>query len=499
MEHAYTGGELYIRLLRLGEQEELEPFLREALALIVDVAGAEQGYLELYARDAEADDGWRIAHGFSDDEIAAVRNRISHGIISKAIATGQILMTPAAYLDPRFREMHSVQTSRIEAVLCAPIGSGAPIGALYLHGAREFSKTQLADVEIFARHLAPFADRLLSHQAERGQDDETRGPRAALRVDGIVGRSGALAAVLRQVALVAPLDINVVITGESGTGKSQIARAIHDNGPRRGGPFVEINCGALPETLIESELFGALPGAHSTATRRIDGKVTAAERGTLFLDEITELPVAAQAKLLQLLQSRLYYPLGSTKPVTANVRVIAATNMDVQAAIAARRFREDLYYRLEVLPIRVPTLGERREDIPELARHFCNDTADRHRLPRLSMSPSGMQALQTAEWPGNVRQLAHMVEAAVIRATGEGAERVEVAHLFPATNGACPSDPSAGHPVSFQEATRRFQAQLLSKTLQDCDWNVVEAARRLDLARSYVYKMIRAFALGRPA
>jgi len=251
----------------------------------------------------------------------------------------------------------------------------------------------------------------------------------------------------------------------------------------------------LPETLVESELFGAYPGAHSTASRRIEGKVAAAERGTLVLDEVGELSLAAQAKLLQLLHSKHYYPLGSTRPVHADVRLIAATNSDLQAAVSAHRFREDLLYRLQVLPVRVPSLGERREDIPELAEHFLRCASERHRLPRLALSPGALRALEAAEWPGNIRQLAHAIEAAVIRAAGEGARQVEPAHLFP--QGALGT--AQREAVTFQEATRRFQAEFLREALDGYGWNVAETAKRLDLARSYVYQLIRAFGLGRPA
>ena len=171
--------------------------------------------------------------------------------------------------------------------------------------------------------------------------------------------------------MVSPLDVSILLTGESGTGKSQIARVVHENGPPRRHPFIEVNCAALPETLIESELFGAVAGGHSTATRSIPGKVAAAERGTLFLDEVSELTPASQGKLLQLLQSKQYFPLGASETRTADVRVIAATNTDLEAAVKRGRFREDLFYRLQVLPVRVPGLAERRDDIPELAHHFC--------------------------------------------------------------------------------------------------------------------------------
>jgi Nif-specific regulatory protein len=310
----------------------------------------------------------------------------------------------------------------------------------------------------------------------------------------VVGRSSALANAFQQAALVAPLDVNVLLTGESGTGKNLLARVIHDNGPRSTAPFVELNCAALPESLIESELFGALRGAHSTAQRSVEGKVAAAKGGTLFLDEIGEIPLLAQAKLLQLLQSKQYYPLGSAHPVVADIRLIAATNSDLAEAVSERRFREDLFYRLQILPIRMPSLAERREDIPDLARHFCVSAFDRHGLARLDLSPGALLALDAVDWPGNVRQLAHAIEAAVIRAAGEGARRVERHHVFPDLRGeAAGGDDS----LSFQEATRRFQRELLLKTLSETSWNVTEAARRLDLARSHVYNLIKAFGLER--
>src|SRR5205809_55738 len=298
--------DLYRRLLDLGRHDEPEPFLREALGLIVEVTGARQGYVELHDDDHTGTPRWSLAHGFTAEQLASVRAALSRGIIAEALATGKTIVTPSALLDERFRERESVR----------------------------------------------------------------------------IGRSAALATALQHVALVAPLDVHVLLSGETGTGKSQLARVIHDNGPRAAHPFVTLNCAALPETLIESELFGALPGAHSTATRRIEGKVESAERGTLFLDEIGELSPAAQAKLLHLLHAKEYYPLGGTRPLRANVRVIAATNTDLQQAVAEGRFREDLFYRLQVLPVRVPSLAERREDIPLLAAFFCAQACQRHGLAR---------------------------------------------------------------------------------------------------------------------
>jgi Nif-specific regulatory protein len=429
--------------------------------------------------------------------IDALRRAMSSGIVAAALDSGQTVVTQSALLDPRFQERKSVRASGIQAVLCAPIGAEPPIGVLYLQRLEPgtFSDEDQARVEMVARRLAPFADRLIAREAARGAADATRTVRSRLRLEGVIGRSAALGAVLQEIAMVAPLDVSVLFTGDSGSGKSQLARAIHDNGPRAGRPMVELNCAALPEALLESELFGAVRGAHSTATAAVQGKIAAAEGGTLFLDEVGELPLAAQAKLLQLLQAKVYYPLGSNRPVRADVRVIAATNADLQEAVQAHRFREDLFYRLHVLPIRVPSLAERREDVPELARHFAALAGERHGLPRLDLSPSALRLLPALDWPGNVRQLAHTVEAATIRAAGTGARQIERAHLFPSAADVPADLQEEG--LSFQEATRRFQARLLRETMDAAGGNVREVARRLDLTRSHVYNLLQVFGIER--
>lgn len=486
---------LSLRLLELGQQRDLEPFLREALALVVDAVDARQGYLELHDEEA-GEDGWWIAHGFTDVEVANVRGAISRGIIAEALATGQTIVTPSAVLDPRFGIRDSVRRSRIEAVLCAPIGADPPRGVLYLQGGAQpamFSDEERRRAESFARHLAPLVDRVLDEHRQRQQSDPTTALRATLRLDGVIGRSPALAAVLRQAALVAPLDVSLLITGQLGTGKTQLARVIHDNSPRALRPFVELNCAAIPDALLESELFGYVKGAFTGADTARDGKIRAAEGGTLMLDEVGELSMQAQAKLLQFLNSKTYYPLGSTTPITADVRVIAATNADLQLAVAEKRYREDLFFRLQVLPIRMPTLNERHEDIAALAAYYCAEHCASHRLPRLELSPGARRALEAAAWPGNIRQLIHVMLGAVIRAAGEGVGYVERTHLFPDD----PTAEDAAAAETFQEATRRFQKDLLKSALDETQWNVVETARRLDLARSHVYNLIKGFGLER--
>jgi Nif-specific regulatory protein len=479
--------DFYRRLLDLGGQDEIEPLLDEAMALIVEVTGAMSAYLELYDDDRDQPRFWKV-HGCSDEDVDAIRASISRGIIAAAIGEGKTLETASASADPRFKDLGSVRQKDIQAVLCAPVGTHPPIGVVYLQGrAREgqFTAVDRERAELFARQLASLADRLVSRRADRSTVDATREVRSRFHCPEIIGHSLALARVLNEASHVAPLDVDVLITGPNGTGKSALARAIARNSPRASGPFVDLNCAAIPETLIESELFGAERGAHSTAVRPVAGKVASAEGGTLFLDEVAELSAAAQAKLLQLLQARAYTPLGAAVPIRADIRVISASNADLRALVAARRFREDLYYRLHVLPLDMPGLAARREDIPELALHFAAEVCDRHRLPAVTVSPRTLAACQAATWPGHVRELAHAIEAAVIRARAQKTRTLREHHVFPEAK---PDDRDG--PMTFQEATRWFQRRHVLDALEKNDWNVAETARQLDVARSHVYNLI---------
>jgi Nif-specific regulatory protein len=492
--------DLFRQLLDLGHRDEIEPFLEEALSLIVAVTGAARGYLELQdsARRTVGPSAGSLswmARGCSDEDVAQIRQEFSRGVIAEALASGNTIVTASATDDPRFRDRGSVRDNHLQAVLCAPIGV-PPLGVLYVQDRTlpgPFSEDDRKLAETFARTVAVFADRLLVRRRLSSEADPTLPFRHLLRADGIVGRSEAIARLLKGVSIAAPINIDVLLTGPSGTGKTRVARLCHDSSSRAAGPFVEFNCAALTESLLESELFGHKRGAFTGADTDKTGLVRAADQGTLFLDEVAEIPLVAQAKLLKFLDSKRYYPRGATKSLPADVRIIAATNVDLESAVKNKTFREDLFHRLNVMPLAVPTLAERRDDIADFVRHFCRRTIDKFSLRTIEPSEGALRAAEAAEWPGNVRQLENAVQRAVIFASSEeGVLRFERRHLFP--DAGAPLSMSSRN-ITFQDATRAFQADLVKTTLQGVDWNVAEAAVKLDLARSHVYNLINAFGL----
>src|SRR5262249_53124494 len=310
--------DLYLRLLELAHASTLTPFLQEALSLLVEITGADEAYLELFEKDDSTESPrWWAARGLSNEQIQDVRASISRGIITEAVKSGRTVVTRSALLDPRFSGRDSVAGAGIEAVLCAPIGAeDPPSGVLYLtcvDPAQEFADEDQRRVELVTRHLAPLTDRLLLQERLKGSEDATHPWRRKLRLDGLIGRSASMAEVLREVAVAAPSSKTALLVGEAGTGKSHLARLIHENGPRAGRPFVEVNCTSIPENLVEAELFGYKKGAFTGATGDRIGLVGQAERGTLFLDEIGDLPWQTQAKLLHLLQSKEYRPLSNDR------------------------------------------------------------------------------------------------------------------------------------------------------------------------------------------
>ena len=313
----------------------------------------------------------------------------------------------------------------------------------------------------------------------------------------IVGRSYPIRALLERIEKVAATPARVLITGENGTGKELVARAIHRGSARERKPFVEVNCAAIPSELIESELFGHMKGSFTGAISDRAGKFEQADHGTLFLDEIGDMSLAAQAKVLRVLQDGVVTRIGGNKPVQVDVRVLAATNKDLEEEINAGRFREDLFYRLNVVPISVPALRERREDIELLVIHFLQQLAIRDGLPARSITDDALKALTALDWPGNVRELRNTVERLVILANAPVIGINDVERLV----GRRAAEPAGlGALVecgTFEEFKQEAERAFLVAKLRAFDWNVSETARALDMPRSNLYKKIERYGLTR--
>ena len=313
--------------------------------------------------------------------------------------------------------------------------------------------------------------------------------RAKLHFDGILGESPALHAALNRAARVIPRPtVTVLITGETGTGKELLARAIHYNGPRRDAPFVDVNCAAIPEQLLESELFGHEKGAFTGAVGSKPGLMQLADGGTLFLDEIGHLAMPLQGKILRALEERVIRRVGGTRAIPFDVRLIAATHVDLAEAVRRGEFREDLYYRLNVVPIELPALRARGDDILTIARHFLMRFAREYDLEPLQLSPAATRALRERRWTGNVRELRNVIERAVLLASGPTLEMDDVAEAprVEHANGVLP------FPATIAELNRAAVARMLEL----CGGNKTEAARRLGISRPRLHRLLGASGAG---
>ncbi len=323
-----------------------------------------------------------------------------------------LMMPEVSGLD--FLKALKAEQPGVEVVLVTAYGTVERAIEAMKGGASEFLEKPIS-VDL----LKLVVGRCLERVALRQEISRLRGAvHAGEGLGRLIGRSPKMRAVFELAKTLAPVDSTVLILGETGTGKELLARELHEASERRGRPFVAVSCGAIPETLLESELFGHDRGAFTGATRARPGKFEAADGGTIFLDEIGEIPPAVQLKLLRVLQEKEIERLGETRPIKVDVRVVAATHRDLEAMMRAGRFREDLYYRLNVLPIRMPPLRERPEDIPLLAAHFLRRFAERFKKPVTGIAPTALQALLAHSWPGNVRELEHAIERAVIMTPG---------------------------------------------------------------------------------
>jgi len=440
-----------------------------------------------------------VAHGLSAEARRRGHYKLGEGITGQVVASGEPLVIPRVSEEPRFlnrtRSRGNLGKNDV-SFICVPIKTGSQtVGALSVD--RLFSddvslEEDLRLLVIISGLLAQSVGRLQASNAERESLlNENRTLRRALaekyQVENLIGKSSRMQEVFDMVLRVARSNATVLLRGESGTGKSMVAKAIHFNSPRKDRPFVTVNCSALPETLIESELFGHERGAFTGANARKEGRFEVAQGGTIFLDEIGELPHAVQVKLLHVIQEREFQRLGAGRPVRSDVRIVAATNKNLEDAMQRGQFREDLYYRLNVFPIYLPALRERRTDIMLLAEHFLSKYADENSRPIHRISTPAIDLLMQYHWPGNVRELQNCIERAVLVCDGN----VLRAHHLPVT---LQTGETAGAPGrarrSLADAVASFEKEVIIEALKEARGNQSKAARTLETSLRIVnYKI----------
>ncbi|HEX8118204.1 MAG TPA: sigma 54-interacting transcriptional regulator, partial [Pyrinomonadaceae bacterium] len=397
----------------LRETSELQ---RELLRLVFEAVPAERGAILLVGEDGRVVSEF----GLDRDEGGADTVEVSRTILRQVLEEGTAVLA-GDLIEGGFDNVESLQAARLSSLLCAPLVLyGRALGAVYLTTANpstRFDEGHLQLVTVICR-IAAVALNNARHVEQLESENDLLRAEATVE-HGMVGESPAVKKVYQFIARVAAADTTVLVRGESGTGKELAARALHQNSPRRERPFVAINCAALTETLLESELFGHERGAFTGAIAQKKGKLEVADGGTLFLDEVGELAPALQAKLLRVLQEREFERVGGTRTIRVDVRVVAATNRDLEEAVRKGGFRQDLYYRLNVVSFEMPPLRERREDIPLLASYFVSKYASKFKRRVTGLSPEARACLVNYDWPGNVRELENAVERAVVMCTGE--------------------------------------------------------------------------------
>jgi transcriptional regulator with GAF, ATPase, and Fis domain len=368
----------------------------------------------------------------------------------------------------------------------------APVGVVEVLnpvGQRLFTAEDVTLLQVFGNLAAIAVRNAQTHERLQRQNQGLRATAAGDRL--IVGTSAALKAVLALCDKVAASNATVLLLGETGTGKEVAARYVHHASDRRDAPFVAINCAALTETLLESELFGHEKGAFTGAVSQKIGRFEMADGGTLFLDEIGEISPSTQVKLLRVLQDQEFVRVGGTRVVACDVRIIAATNRDLKAAIADGRFREDLYYRLNVFPVPVPPLRERRDDIPALADHVIQRSAREFGRPAPRLSVDALAVLTAHRWPGNVRELQNVIERALLLCDGDVIEPIHLPEDIAGRFGVAPTTGGAGSLWDYERA-------MIVKALDDSNWNQSQAARTLGISRDNLRYRVRKYGIEKP-
>ncbi len=417
---------------------------------------------------------------------------VCRDVVAKVLESGQPLLVRDLGADPGFPARAGAPGRMPVSALCLPLRTGGPgNGAIYLDRPAGDGPFTAADLEFLAA-AAGFLNHVLTGSSGRDQGGEGGDGRGG--PVPIVGRNGAFRKVRTLIERVRNSDAPVFITGESGTGKELVARTIHDSGQRRAGQFVAVNCGAIPDPLLESELFGHARGAFTGAAREKAGLIEEADRGTFFLDEIGDLTLHLQAKLLRALEERSIRRLGETRPRPVDVRFVSATNKDLEKEVREGRFREDLYYRLKIIVIELPPLRERREDLVPLINHFAERYAREMRRPRPYFSPPALEMLLRYAWPGNVRELQNEVRRCLVLA-GDG-NLIREEHLSSAINPRGESFPESSR--RFGAARADFEKRFLLEALARCEFRRARTAAEIGITRQGLFKLIRKHGIETP-
>jgi len=362
----------------------------------------------------------KVARNLSRENIEDAVERLSDSIVAKVVRTQKPLIISDALDDPEFKASESVVNLKLLSVMCAPLMTkGHLFGLIYVGNDRlvnRFAQTSLDVLTVFAAQASLLLHNALLVNDLKLDNTELRKKLEDHRYGDIIGACPGMKEVFKKVDKIAVTDISVLITGETGTGKELIARELHRRSPRAKGPFITINCGAIPENLLESELFGHVKGAFTGAVATKQGRFQAAIGGTLFLDEIGEMPMSLQVKLLRALQEKVVYKVGDHRPEPVDIRVVAATNKVLEDEVKKNAFREDLYYRLNVVTLKLPPLRERGDDLVVLAKYFVQKYALEFKAGSRGFTPAGAIALKKYSWPGNIRELENRIKKAVVLA-----------------------------------------------------------------------------------
>jgi transcriptional regulator with GAF, ATPase, and Fis domain len=449
---------------------EIPTLLDKLLDVVIQVTNADKGFIVLMESGEPV---VKAARNLRRETISDAVSHLSDSILKKVVDNKRPLIISDALSDAQFRNSLSVVNLRLTSVMCVPlVERGNLIGVIYVgndHVAQLFDESSLEILTIFAAQASLLIrNALLVNELQLGNKSLSERIER-MRFGEILGACPAMQDVFRKVQKVASTDISVLVTGETGTGKELIARELHNRSPRAKGPFISINCGAIPENLLESELFGYVRGAFTGAVANKTGRFQSANKGTLFLDEIGEMPLALQVKILRALQDRVVTRVGDTAAEPVDIRVIAATNRNLEAEIKAARFREDLYYRLNVVAIHLPPLRDRGDDIVVLSRYMLSRYAPEYGDKVRGFTPSAIASIKRHHWPGNIRELENRVKKAVVLA--------DKALLGPEDLGLNPDELPPILPLA--EAREKWQREYINEVLALNGGNRTKTARDL--------------------